>query len=123
MADKQIPHGELESVRDAVRAWAHACGEDHPRNVQVVYTTRSAATELLHPGATADPQPCYFVTLEGGFDLPLTPEAPRRTGSWAALYINAETMQVSSLTVRPHEYVPSHLPLDELGQVYTINFG
>ncbi|GAA0363156.1 hypothetical protein GCM10010319_46140 [Streptomyces blastmyceticus] len=60
--------------------------------------------------------------LESG-RCPLTPEVPRRTGSWAALHINADTMQVSSLTVRPHKYVPSHLSLDELGQVYTINFG
>ncbi|MFF4530780.1 hypothetical protein ACFY1P_16085 [Streptomyces sp. NPDC001407] len=120
MDDREIRREQLEGVCDAVRAWSRVCGEERPKNVRVVYTTHKAATELLHPGVTAGDHPCYFVTLEGKFDLPTELDAPRRTGVWAALYINPETLQVSSLTVRPSEYIPDPLPLERLGIVYAV---
>ncbi|WP_148312619.1 hypothetical protein [Streptomyces noursei] len=123
MTGEETSASDLARVRETVQAWARACGEPHPKNVRVVYTTRDAAAGLLHPGVRSDLNPCYFVTLEGWFDLPVPEDAPRRTGPWAALCINPESMKISPYTVRPQGDALPDLPMGRLGTVHTLAFG
>ncbi|MFA3842763.1 hypothetical protein [Streptomyces aureus] len=73
--------------------------------------------EIPVAGAGGVDAPAYLVTLRGEFSDILPSDGPVRSGIWAALFIDPDSLRTRGFTARPAEDVPQHR-LENLGHAH-----
>ncbi|PZT73031.1 hypothetical protein DNK56_34400 [Streptomyces sp. AC1-42W] len=88
-----------------------------------VSTTRDIAMRALHDGTVgSDDEPIYLVILKGNFTFKVPGTKTVRAGTWAALFVDANSFRVQTMTIRPPEAIPD-VSLDSIGTVHILRTG
>lgn len=99
-------------------AWSKEWGEETPRDIQWVLTTRDEAMRLLYGNVGSVSDAAYLITFRGDFSQ-LRDTGKSAHGVWAALLVDQNSMHVRTFTVRPQDFIPE-IDLSALGEVHDI---
>jgi hypothetical protein len=117
-----IPTVDLPRLIRVVDNWCREWGEEAPHDVVAVSTSHWKAMQKIYgPRASADDIAIYLVVARGYFSY-LTGvggEGTVRSGIWAALFIERETLAVRGFTVRFAGDIPE-VDLADLGPVQAL---
>lgn len=119
-SDLQTEH--LPQIVRVVDNWCREWGEEAPHDVVAVSTTHCEAMQKIYgPRVSADDISIYLVVARGYFSYlaGVGAEGTVRSGIWAALFIEQETLAVRGFTVRFVDEIPE-VNLADLGPVQPV---
>ncbi|MFD3839185.1 hypothetical protein ACFWWC_23435 [Streptomyces sp. NPDC058642] len=119
MASSELPTEDLPQILRVVKNWCGEWGEEAPHHVIAVSTTHCKAMQKIYgPQVSADDIAIYLVVARGYFSYlaGVGSEGTVRSGTWAALFIEQETLAVRGFTVRFPGEIPK-VNLADLGPV------